>query len=63
MLREIIERRDEEIGELNARIAMLLGGWKDYAKRISGVLGVVQVSASAILAEMGDAKKFEGKRR
>jgi len=55
----MIEHLDEEIREVDGRIAMLLGGWKDDAKRISGVPGVAQVSAPAILAEIGDAKRFE----
>jgi len=49
----MIERLDEEIGEMDVRIAMLLGGWREDAKRIGGV------SASAILAEIGDPKRFE----
>ncbi|MEM2888972.1 MAG: transposase [Candidatus Bathyarchaeia archaeon] len=59
----MIEHLDEEITELDMRIAMFLGGWQKDAKRISGVLGIAQVSASAILAGIGDAKRFENGRK
>jgi transposase len=55
----MIERLDEIIGEVDARIAMLMGGWKEDVRRISRVPGVAKVSAPAILAEIGDAKRFE----
>jgi transposase len=55
----MIERLDEIIGEVDARIAMLMGGWKEDVRRISRVPGVAKVSAQAILAEIGDAKRFE----
>lgn len=55
----MIERLDEEIREVDVRVAMLIGDCAEDAKRISGVPGVAQVSASAILAEIGDPKRFE----
>jgi transposase len=55
----MIERLDEEIGAVDARVAMLIGGCAEDAKRISRVPGVAKVSAPAILAEIGDAKRFE----
>jgi transposase len=55
----VIERLDEELSEVDGRIAALMDGCKDDLRRISGVPGVAQVSASAILAEIGDAKRFE----
>jgi len=50
----MIGRLDEELKEVDARIAMLISSCEEDAKRISGVPGVAQVSASAILAEIGD---------
>jgi transposase len=55
----MIERLDEEIREVDARVAMLIGGCAEDAKRISRVPGVAKVSAPAILAEIGEAKRFE----
>jgi transposase len=55
----MIERLDEELSEVDVRIASLMGSCKDDLRRITGVPGVAQVSASAILAEIGDAKRFE----
>ena len=54
----MIERLDEELKELDARIAMLIADREKDVKNISKVPGVAQVSASAILAEIGDAKRF-----
>jgi transposase len=55
----MIERLDEELGELDARISMLIRDREEDVRRISRVPGVGQVSASAILAEVGDPKRFE----
>jgi len=55
----MIERLDEELRVVDARISMLIGDCKEDAKRISMVPGVAQVSAPAILAEIGDPKRFE----
>jgi transposase len=54
----MVESLDEELKELDARIAMLIVDRKDEVKQISKVPGVAQVSASSILAEIGDAKRF-----
>jgi transposase len=55
----MIERLDEEIKEVDGRIAMIMGVREEDARRISRVPGVAQVSASAILAEIGEPKRFE----
>jgi transposase len=44
--------------ELDERIAMLVADREKDLKNISKVPGVAQVSASSILAEIGDAKRF-----
>jgi len=44
--------------ELDERIAMLVADTEKDLKNISKVLGVAQVSASSILAEIGYAKRF-----
>ena len=54
----MVKSLDEELEELDARIAMLIGGREKEMKNISKVPGVAQVSASSILAEIGDAKRF-----
>jgi transposase len=54
----MIERLDEELKELDARIAMLISGREKDVNRIGRVPGVGQLSASAILAEIGDPKRF-----
>jgi len=59
----MVERIDEELKELDARIAMLIADREKDMKNISKVPGVAQVSASSILAEIGDAKRFaDGKK-
>jgi transposase len=54
----MVKSLDEELEELDARIAMLIGGREKEMKNISKVPGIAQVSASSILAEIGDAKRF-----
>jgi transposase len=54
----MIKSLDEELKELNARISMLIGDREKDVKNISKVPGVAQVSASSILAEIGDARRF-----
>jgi len=59
----MVESLDGELKELDARIAMLVADREKEVKNISKVPGVAQVSASAILAEIGDAKRFaDGKK-
>jgi transposase len=54
----MIRSLDAELKELDARIAMLIADREKDVKNISKVPGVAQVSASSILAEIGDAKRF-----
>jgi transposase len=54
----MIKSLDEELKELDARISMLIAVREKDVKSISKVPGVAQVSASSILAEIGDAKRF-----
>jgi len=54
----MVEHLDGELKELDARISMLIGDREKDMKNISKVPGVAQVSASSILAEIGDAKRF-----
>ena len=54
----MIRSLDAELKELDARIAMLIADREKDVKNISRVPGVAQVSASSILAEIGDAKRF-----
>jgi transposase len=56
---DMVECLDEKIRDVNARIASLIGDREEDMKRISRVPGVGQVSASAILAEIGDPERFE----
>jgi transposase len=59
----MVEHLDEKWKEMDARITMLVADREKEAKNISKVLGVAQVSASSILAEIGDAKRFaDGKK-
>jgi transposase len=59
----MIERLDGELREADSRIASLVCNRKDYLRRVSGVPRVAQVSVSAILAEIGDGKRFsDGKK-
>ena len=59
----MIKSLDEELKELDTRIAMLIGDREKDVKNISKVPGVAQVSAPAILAEIGDARRFaDGKK-
>jgi transposase len=55
----MIGHLDEELREVDARTAMLIGNCKEDVKRISRVPDIGQVSASAILAEIGDPERFE----
>jgi len=54
----MIKSLDEELKELDARISMLIADREKEVKNISKVPGVAQVSASSILAEIGDARRF-----
>jgi len=45
---------DEKVRDVDARIAALIGDHKEDVRRISRVPGVGQVSASAILLEIGE---------
>ena len=56
---DMVKRLGEKIRDLDERVASLIGRSEEDVKRISKVPGVGQVSASAILAEIGDAKRFE----
>ena len=56
----LIERLDDELREVDARIAMLASDREKDVERIGKVPGIGQTSASAILAEIGDPKRFEG---
>jgi transposase len=59
----MINSLDEELKQLDARISMLLTDREKEVKNIGKVPGVAQVSASSILAEIGDAKRFaDGKK-
>jgi transposase len=59
----MMESLDEEIKRVDERIAMHMKAREVEARRISRVPGVAQVSASAILAEMGDPRRFtDGKK-
>jgi len=55
----MIERLDEELEKMDARIAMLIGDREDDVRRISKVPGVGKTLAPAILSEIGDPKRFE----
>jgi transposase len=59
----MMESLDEEIRRVDERIAMHMKAREMDARRISRVPGVAQVSASAILAELGDPRRFsDGKK-
>ena len=51
-----INRLEEQIRQLNAKIAMLVN--KKDVDRISKVPGLGEISASAVIAEIGDPKRF-----
>ena len=56
-----INRLEEQIRQLNAKIAMLVN--KKDVDRISKVPGLGEISASAVIAEIGDPKRFQNEKK
>jgi len=56
-----INRLEEQIRQLNAKIATLVN--KKDVERISKVPGVGEVSASAVIAEIADPKRFQNEKK
>lgn len=58
---EIVDTIEERVHVLDAEIAMLVD--RKEVERISRVPGVKEVSASSIIAELGDARRFPGEKQ
>lgn len=58
---EDINRLGEQIRQLNAKIATLVN--KKDVERISKVPGLGEISASAVIAEIGDPKRFQNEKK
>ena len=56
-----INRLEEQIRQLNAKVSTLVN--KKDVDRISKVPGLGEVSASAVIAEIGDPKRFQNEKK